>query len=82
MHIRCEYLHGDLCDMCNRQCLNPFDPEQQKSTLYTKSVYTPFIMPIFYPLQLTGESAWRNMKEKWREHFKCRGEWTYVDSWF
>ena len=27
---RCEYLHGDICDMCNRQCLNPFDPEQRK----------------------------------------------------
>lgn len=27
----CEYLHGDICDTCNKQCLNPFDQEQQKS---------------------------------------------------
>ncbi|XP_064395630.1 probable E3 ubiquitin-protein ligase makorin-1 [Halichondria panicea] len=27
----CEYLHGNLCDMCNRECLNPSDPEQQKA---------------------------------------------------
>ncbi len=29
----CEYLHGNLCDMCNRECLNPSDPEQQKGTI-------------------------------------------------
>lgn len=29
----CDYLHGDLCEMCNRQCLNPFDPEQRKGKI-------------------------------------------------
>lgn len=26
----CEYTHGDLCDMCGKECLSPFDPEQRK----------------------------------------------------
>lgn len=27
----CEYLHGDMCELCQRFCLHPYDPEQQKS---------------------------------------------------
>jgi E3 ubiquitin-protein ligase makorin len=27
----CEYVHGELCDICNMPCLNPFDPEQCES---------------------------------------------------
>lgn len=26
----CEYLHGDLCDLCCKFCLNPQDPVQQR----------------------------------------------------
>lgn len=29
----CEYIHGDLCDMCQRYCLNPFDDAQQKGSI-------------------------------------------------
>ncbi len=29
----CEYIHGDLCDMCQRYCLNPFDDTQQKGSI-------------------------------------------------
>jgi E3 ubiquitin-protein ligase makorin len=27
----CEYVHGELCDICNMPCLNPFDQEQCES---------------------------------------------------
>eukprot|EP00731_Ephydatia_muelleri_P024645 Em0016g916a len=27
----CEYLHGDMCDMCGHLCLNPLDEEQRKA---------------------------------------------------
>ena len=49
-----------------------------KINVHVKNVLLPIIIlsQIFFPpLQLTEESAWRDMKEKWREHFKCRGEW-------
>lgn len=28
----CEYTHGDLCELCNKECLSPFDPEQRKGS--------------------------------------------------
>lgn len=47
----CEYLHGDTCDMCNRQCLNPFDPEQQKGEPPgLTSTHTPKAVLVKYPL--------------------------------
>lgn len=27
----CQYLHGILCDLCNRMCLHPYDEDQQKA---------------------------------------------------
>lgn len=27
----CEYTHGDLCDLCNMACLNPYDEEQRQN---------------------------------------------------
>ena len=29
----CHYVHGIRCDICDRQCLNPLDPEQQVGML-------------------------------------------------
>lgn len=29
---RCEYIHGEECDMCFKHCLNPYDPNQQRGT--------------------------------------------------
>ena len=43
--------------------------------VHVKNALLPISQKKFLsPLQLTEESAWRDMKEKWREHFKCRGE--------
>ena len=30
--LSCEYIHGELCDMCFKHSLNPHDPNQQKGT--------------------------------------------------
>ena len=30
--LSCEYIHGELCDMCFKHSLNPHDPKQQKGT--------------------------------------------------
>lgn len=27
----CEYVHGDVCDLCNMACLNPFDENQREA---------------------------------------------------
>ena len=28
--VNCHYLHGSLCDLCNRSCLHPFDEKQRQ----------------------------------------------------
>ena len=33
LSFSCEYRHGDLCEMCGKECLSPFDPEQRKGML-------------------------------------------------
>eukprot|EP00899_Mesostigma_viride_P000844 jgi/Mesvir1/10760/Mv13828-RA.1 len=30
---KCHYLHGELCPFCNRECLHPFNPQQQEQHL-------------------------------------------------
>lgn len=28
--VTCQYVHGDICDMCQCAVLSPFDPEQRQ----------------------------------------------------
>ena len=42
LQCSCEYTHGDLCEMCGKECLSPFDPEQRKSLNFIHSVAAIF----------------------------------------
>ena len=33
LNYSCEYIHGDVCDMCGLQALHPTDQQQRKGIL-------------------------------------------------
>lgn len=42
--ISCNYLHGDLCDICNQYCLHPYDQDQRRAHQTVKILFHFFAM--------------------------------------
>ena len=38
-NLSCHYIHGLRCDICDRECLNPLDPEQQMGMIFSSFQY-------------------------------------------